>query len=563
MARNRFSLHQERHDLAPRTSFHSRFISKLAGRFYINEQAVHVSNGLSTDLLCFPTDRLGETQSYHRKYLTDKIHHAIDFATGFFDVHELNALEHIAPHGNGYGPDHYVTMGLYLFLEDECSRLKKGKTFLTALREAGCSLDFTSEYEAVDLLHAAKKALGKLGMEESHGNILDAWFLSGAYMLQGQMHTGDGSAANLKGTYANFARRIFKRQEVMGLNLAISYALGNRQHMNSLTNPDGSAHQMTVAEMFERTKNLSDNELDKLILDGDRERERIIRQEISQNVPLPTPAQAGLYKAHQDEAKQILSYLPDSILALLCREGYTLAYSDDRDISRIWPAKDLPSIRIGGDTARENESARGSKALRQRRYNTIFLSNGIRKDPNDIKRDPQLKHRMIAESILHESMHVVMSYLNDAELEKLKAAVEAVGDVLRKPSAAHPHDDAVGQQTLGISDYFHEPLKTIDTNTLAQVLDYKSGLYPNYLRTHKNDEGRTVVDSDTRWEEVACNALGLMYAEYGRSERKPFAEMPELAALKNEIITVVEVALERSHEAHYRFRDNHSGRNLT
>jgi hypothetical protein len=98
------------------------------------------------------------------------------------------------------------------------------------------------------------------------------------------------------------------------------------------------------------------------------------------------------------------------------------------------------------------------------------------------------------------------------------------------------HDEMKGYSAL--LPYFDAKLGTIDTNTLAEVLDYDSRLYKNYRHTAIVD-GKEKVTSDTRWEEVACNVLGLMHTDhpYERPQppHNPYADLKALGALAGKI----------------------------
>jgi hypothetical protein len=106
-------------------------IQALSEKFYIDEKGTHVSNGLSTDLIVFPSDR----EPRRKRHLDGMIDYAMSYATTFKDVDELNAL-YVLPKTK-VEPDYYVALGLYLYFADECSRLRPDTTFLTELRKAG------------------------------------------------------------------------------------------------------------------------------------------------------------------------------------------------------------------------------------------------------------------------------------------------------------------------------------------------------------------------------------------------------------------------------------------
>ena len=506
-----------------------RLIDSLAKKFYVDEQGVCVSNGLSTELICFPSDKLPD----HEDYLKDKIQSAMSYATRFKDVVELNALKYIAPHERDKAPDHYLTLGLYLYLADECSRLNKDKTFLSAMREAKAALPPEEEYSSDELLQRAKHALTILGMQETHGKLLDDWHQNGSYTIDGDIHMGDGAPQNLTGKYALLAREVSQRQKYLGMNSSISYALGNRSKI------EGKSDFF----MNEYTQNLLRPEnghlIDELIAEGNATREERIREKIKEAVPEPDISYLGHCEKNIETARKVLSLLPDAVLKLLDTEGYMFAYANDKDIRNCYPKNNLPDV-----SKLDNESARGGKALQQPRYRMIFLSNGIRRDGYDIGTDDDLRSKVVAQSLLHETAHIIVSHLKPDEKKELRQAVESVSQELEFKKGYLP-------------GYFNRNLSTIDTNTLAEVVDYqdsgihadgKFGHYRNYVK-YKPDGS---IGRDTRWEEVACNVLGLMHTDFpyppNAGEPNPYADLPSLDNLARKINHMAELAVERSHE---------------
>ena len=533
-------------------------LETLARRFYINEQGVLVSNGLSTELIAFPSDNSRK----HGTHVSDKIQHAMHYATAFKDIKEINALKHIAPHGDNKTPDDYVVLGLYLYLEDECSRLGRDKTFLTAMREAGATLAVDDKnFTSSDLLAKTKEALRIVGLEQTHGAMLDSWFQNGNYSINGVLHSGDGTRANLRGAYAILAQNIsLQNPKLLGLNMSISYALGNREAVRNTTSQ--KMYELTQ-EYIKPGKCEEMTHIRDCIAEGDRIREARIRDEIHNQVLPPSAGYEQQFKTIDKRAKEILGYLPNEVLEVLHHDWYMFAYSDAKDITGCYPVADLPGV-----TEEENKSAREGKALRQQRYHMIFLSNGDRNiakddvsangtgtngtslngnhapqpDANEAL-DEHMKNKIVAQSILHEAMHVIISHLLDEEKEKLK---EAVMDMHMEMKRYHRKGEPCG----GMLPYFKERLDTINTNTLAEVLDYDSGLYPNYRgkelgkngkerKPPRDVEAEGFADNDTRWEEVACNVMGLMHTDHPfppkDDNRNPYADLFSLGQMAGEI----------------------------
>jgi hypothetical protein len=96
-----------------------------------------------------------------------------------------------------------------------------------------------------------------------------------------------------------------------------------------------------------------------------------------------------------------------------------------------------------------------------------------------------------------------------------------------------------------------EQIKTIDSNTLAQVLNYTSELYKYAKKKVKSDRpGNYKVLSDNRWLEVACNVFSLMQTEFppNAPDNNPYRDLPSLGVLKDALNSVQDKALERCRE---------------
>jgi len=486
----------ERH----KTSLREAYIKTLAQRFYTDEQGTLVSNGLSTELICFPSD----VQAHHRPLLNIKIRNALSYATQFVDVEVMNALRHVSYYNP---PNEYLALGLYLYFADEFSRKRSTTTFLSAMREAGIGLKAGERFDRKSLKEKTQNALG---LDESHSNILDEWYNNGRYTIQKKLHTCPPAGHPLQGAYAQLAHKISKDYTYLGMNYAISYALGNKDHVAALP----------AEEAYKRTEELAglSKEAETLIKKGDHIREEKIRSTI-QNTFGAVPATAATEADEaQKQARSILSILPDNVLEILYLQGYMFAYSNRPDIKQCYPADDLPGI-----SREQNQLSRNSKATRQSRYRMFFLSNGIRSNPTELT-DEVLRNMVVGEGILHESMHLVIDSLSTEERNTLRIAVEDIRKNGRFP------------------DSHNTQLRTHDGNTLDEVMDYQSRLYTNYGKNDKNPV-------DTRWEEVACNCFALMHTEYAPSRQvrnTPFNDFSSLQGVSRLINEAVEKALLRS-----------------
>jgi hypothetical protein len=477
-------------------------IKRASLRFYVDEQAVLVRNGLSTDLLCSRSD----LSPARKSLLTEKIHDAMEYATAFTDVEELNALQYIAP---SPVPNYYLTLGLYLYFADECSRLQTPMSFLSALREAKVALTIDDKPDADNFFQRCQKALEILGIaDDRHMAILREWKERGTYSIQGDPHCNSEDGA-VQGAYARLAREICRRQRYLGMNMAISYALGNKQVMAGST-PD---------DMIRITREtLQDTHLiDQRIHDGMRIREDRLSTSM-QNVLQALPVDGGvvLPVVSASRARPIVEWLPDTALKIFEHERTVCYYADAPYIGTVYPAEDLPGLpHAGGDDVRHN------KGQWLKRYRTIFMSNGYRQQPGDIAGDPQLKSAVAAQTLLHEITHMAIDILPQDRKDRLREKAAALSTQIRS-------------QTL--PDAYHQRLRTLDSNSLAEVMDEKSRLYTNYSNS---------------WEEVACNTYALMHTEFaaqgGLSNLLPFTQPPAgleaLADYGREVSQAVEDAL--------------------
>jgi hypothetical protein len=515
-------------------------LQSLSQRFYIDEPGTVVSNGLSTDLIVFPSDR----EPRNRQQLDHKIDTAMAYATTFKDVHELNALHQI-PNTN-IEPNYYATLGLYLYFADECSRLRPETTFLSELRKVDAGLKFGEKFYRKDIQDKFHKALQNLGMEESHGAILDEWARNVSYTIQGDWNgRGEENGKPVAiGAYARLAHDICSQKNFLGADLPISYALGNKERIRN----------MTAEEAYTFTKNLTatnkpDPYIRKCIEKGNElRRERIANAIEEQMGPTPVNASHLSSVAVRRSAPEILGYLPDPMLEILSREGYSIAYSNDSTIGKSYLAIPLP-------LEKPDSNVREDKGIREPHYHTIFISNGYREaGGDDIAKDEKLRFKVVAQTLAHESFHIAIDYLTPEEQNSLRDSVIALGKEIAQRKTADT-----------LPGYMNTDLKTIDPNSLAQVLDYDNKLY-NYAITHiVNADKKVVRTDDDRWMEVACNTYSLMQTEFppDSAGNNPYRDLPALAALKNELLSVQEKALKRCREEHYHAELPNVGQNRT
>jgi hypothetical protein len=385
--------------------------------------------------------------------------------------------------------------------------LKTKTTFLSALREADATLKPDEDYVRDVLLGKTLKALTLLGMDEQHKDVVRQWAQSGSFMI-GNEWQGLDEQGNFQGAYARLAHAMSKQQRFVGMNLPISYALGNKEYAQNVSQQEMLA--ATRDRVNSHCANPAHSEILACIRRGDAIREERIRARIEEKVPLPLEDEAHRQDARKD-ARGILSYLPDTALKLLAYEDYTLAYADNQNINPLVPKERLPGI---------NVNLTSTAGYRQGRYNTIFLSNGWHKNPDILLQDESLRYKSPAQTLLHETMHIAMSYMFKTETgrkesQALKQALDDVNTDLFKAGKRPP-------------EYLQNYLDTINSNTFLQIISPENKSYNDY-----NKKG-----DDTRWQEVVCNLYGLIHTEYpypGTGKNNPYLDIPSLGVLAEKI----------------------------
>lgn len=472
------------------------------GQFLVGEQGKVVRNGLSTDLILFPSD----LKKGHEEYLQTKVEDAIEYAAEFVDVERLNALLYVPGARFGKGDSArerwYLTLGLYLYFADECSRADSSTTFLGALRQADAALAREAEFNQKDLYQKVKRALriAKIATPENC-RILDEWASHESYTIGGEKHYGKGDG-DVSGLYAALAKEILREYhhlhlngKCVGINEAISYALGNKPDIVNLSIEDALEKTRESIRHPERIKEKIDA--------GDRERKHVIWDEIQKAFP-----QSEIEKSRKDKAREkevvgkILRFFPSETLELILRERYSFVYDDAGTIKNIYPKGKIP-----GSSDKFSEECRTCKAVRSIHYRTMFVSNG----EHDPKTSEELKYERVAQTVLHETMHMALDHLSEAERDKLYAMADKVSEALRQGDDEevrpvfpyHYLGDSWGKDRI------------LESMKLAEILDFRSQLYDGYKTQYASNK----KDSpDMRREEVLCNIFGLLHTEYANSQ---------------------------------------------
>lgn len=505
------------------------------GQFLIGEQPKIVRNGLSTDLLVFPSDMYAS----HRGLLNDKISNAIEYAASFTDVERLNALQYLpGPYKEQEDSQGrwYLTLGLYLYFADECSRKNPGMTFLTALREADAKLPGDKGYTQIELSAKVLRAL-EIAHINTYTNvmILQNWMMHGEYTIADHLHKPGDAPGAVEGAYAQLAKKLVEKHHhlhqrgiIVGVNEAISYALGNKEHMEQV--------QKEAKEKFSRDPDMDTDEKRQKAADGlayqhvletviapsrkhlieqhvkqgcDIRRHRIMDIIHNQESPLFSAAEIAASERSQSAFKQtaeeILSWFPPEALELMLREKQTFVYDDKETIRGVFPTGDVPNL-----NAQMSEQSRDSIAVRMHKYRAVFFSNGTHEDAHKVDRETKLKR--VAQSSLHELMHVAYGMMTDDEKTHLEDLAKKVSlqlwgydgsDLIIKDGHAYYYEFFTAGGKIP------DRTEVLETRSLPEILDYRSGLYKGYRKDP--EKSRTL---DTRIEEVICNTFGFIHTEF-------------------------------------------------
>lgn len=479
------------------TATHEELVRAFCRRFYRNESTHLVSNGLSTEILILPSDLLPS----NKERLNTKIRHGMEYATRAVDIETANALKYVA----GPDADPLTFRALFLYLSDECSRLNKPKSLLTALRDAGVGLAPENTYWASDLRPTVMKALRELGMAESHGPVIDEWYNNNSFHIGTEYNGKRPYSEEYTGTYIALAKAINHIQNSDGLNHAISYILGNKLTIQS----------ESLEKMLERANQYATDPttLKNRIRMGEGMRVDTLLDVIAKlelDVPEPLPEQAQATKAF---AKDICRHVPDLVLELLALQEYSIAYADDRNIAYAYPRDNLPGV---SDSL--NQSSRESVGLRQARFHMIFTSNGARKNSDDLS-DPHLKPLICANTICHEAVHIGFNSLSEAEKSNTFEHMDALQQALR-----HAPPNPL------LDDY----LTVMDWSTLREIADFDH--YKSYAKINNGDkpeerERKMAHSIAQRKEEALCETFAVLSCELKDKRQQLFELLPELGAV--------------------------------
>lgn len=522
------------------TRYHSRSSYKETlmqavldrGQFLMEEQPKIVRNLLSTDLMVFPSD------VRHAQRLHEKIDDAIDYAARFVDMERLNALYYTPDHGL---PDAqasiergYLTLGLYLYFADECSRKNPSTTFLKSLREEGAYLPVEETTFSSSALHdKIERALKRAGIASpTNLAILQDWHEAGRFSIQQEPHFLDPQTGHMQGAYAQLAEAIVQRNHaptvngtVVGINEAISYALGNKPHMEHFKNDDQDAAAYAhVKATLDNPERISQH-----VTQGNT-----IRRQRVRNIVFGDEQQPPLFSRQEIEAsaerqraggaflKKILAYFPEDALELLLRDRQTFTYTNNSDIRGVFPTGSIP-----GSEDWMSDRSRQSIGARLYRYRTSFFSDGP-PDTGFVPDAANTREVQLAQTCLHEMMHIAMDFMTPEEKDDLERRVQRLSPTM---------------QQAGNTPALQERPPSFPQRSLAEVLDYASpDLYGGYVETVDKDYPSIVLSKDTRCDEVVCNLFGMMHADF---RGRPLPEEPAVRDLAQAVDQYFHQAVER------------------
>lgn len=507
------------------------------GRFLIGERPRVVTNAYNTSLVLFPQDLALDNENH----LKEKIRSEMERTASFMDVHQLNALRHIPKHTiDPPWQQWLLTLGMFLYFEDACNAAHSSTTFLSAMREQGAALAPGADVDRDTLLAKTKDALSLAGIATPQNlAMLDEWSNDGSYTIKNtngdsEKHYFDRDTGENHGTYVKLAeiaagygkepmafKKALQRGADPGINEAISYAIGNREHMRlscPLTHAQESVQKYLSATPGSAAEN-DPNSIPAHIELGQRKREEQLMESAKKAfAPREIAESKDRQMTERQNAQEILKWLPDEALEMLLHSHQSHTHVNAETVASVYPEGGFPGVSQTDSTATND-----SIGARDTRFGVLFTSNGKHADSTS----PDLTNERVAMTTLHELMHVAIEYLSTEEVVELEKLAEKTSQALRKNDASY--STMSGRNifsyqwlTEGKSDH---KTQILEENSIEQVLDYGSPLYDGY---QEQRNPRNPLDT-MRKEEVICNLYGMIHTEYRdrEDERNPIFHPPE------------------------------------
>ena len=522
-----------------------------SGNLKWNERAHLVYNGLGAHAIFFASDFSfdGEETVTKKPCVGLKALQSVDYAVSLADENVFNALRHIPQciAEKDVNDISYLTIGLYLMLADAVSRNPKGKTFLEACHEHKLELDIytasPTNAQKDELAQKFQAVLETLGIAEEFPGLVKTWKDEAQFVsfgiTNGQV-TGDVLSKNEDGTfqyspdplkipeaskpytrgnfyaglsgflprvdtvfgpYAKLAMDVCNLQDKLGVNTAISYALGNSWNQQMLRKRFGDSipedrKLLNVTLALENREVLIQRMEGGHILRAERMENRASAHFGIRDIKyFANKEKSGeeweeINKLHeaikaanklQDEKRgvceAILGYFPTDLAQIADKVKYTYVGTDDTDTRSVYPEGDIPGLKH-----KDVELTRNSSGGNLSRYGFIAFALGDRMKgwkKRGIEATPDLKNRAAAQTAIHETMHRVFNdHMTQYERDKLYDLV--------KELPVYPEE--VWSMV-------------IPTNSFNVIINPNSPyLYDNYKGNEK-------------LEEVICNLYSLWYTE--------------------------------------------------
>lgn len=517
------------------------------GDFKWEERAYMVDNGLGALAIFFASDFECDADGNvtQKSCVGDKARQSVAYALSLADDDVFNAIRYIPECVNETNANDfsYLTIGLYVMLADAVSRKydatdkKLYKTFFQACREEGLELDKTQQkYNKKELQAKFEKVLKNLGLKDEFPNLAETWSRSAQFTFLG-IPNGQVLEANagqipenakaytrrnkydekrtdiVFGPYAMLGMLISETQKLLGVNTAISYALGNRDNQSNIKN-EGDDRKLENVLRAINSKHI----LQERMIEGDTLRaERMVtsaRRHLGDRMIQPNADVSVVLQentaileqkqkiidanaqqnANRNKIEEILGYFPDNFLQIAHQENYTYVYSQKENIRDVYPEGEIP-----GFTEAESELTRSSNGGNLSRYKFMAISLGDRQELKGTENEM----RAAAQTAIHETMHSVIHTLKTKKL----ITEEELDKIYRLASSLSIQDT----QTKSV---------VITTNSFAEIVNPQSLLYRGYA-------------DNIKAEEVLCNVYSLWHTEPNR-DNSPL-NTPEVLNLINAV----------------------------
>lgn len=474
---------------------------------------------LTTVVLISPVyDRHSKSHELLHEMLSD----AINFEGVLIDYEVLNAISYIPPQ-NSNDESSYVgeemTMAFVLMLMVENyinpNRPREQKTFLTACREVGLELKKGADFNSGNLQDLLLQALDELKLDSDFiKTAVKNWHEDGSFEIGGVKYTKDSD--NDKAVYLTIVRKLkTEGSKKLLLNSLISLVVGMEKYLGRINESDLTKRREESVKFFSQI--VDNKELrERVLAEGEEARNARMQSVVTGSEVKPkliSQAGAAFFK-------DLFLGLPDETLRIYKARKYRFAYTEDRDLSRLYPAEVLP-----GFTEAECQATRTSKGANLSRFNLMMIAKGIIPEVTDEERDLSArndnkllegKERELVfaqQTMLHESLHLAFNKLTlqddfpDLFSQAIDLKIKAVGVFNELQNCDSP---LLEQQSLYLNGR---------CVSIKEVLNLSSSYYKRYMSAEMgddNDKKNAVV------EEALANLYGLAHSLYSEKNKPNF-----------------------------------------